>query len=896
MASASISTLQHVTERKLEKLAAGQRKFETDRNTILAKVVAAPDVRDKLQELLDGFELHNINVPDPDLSLANLGRFVKQAKHDPSVSPALMRGWQTKLEHALDTKASKYEYASLFGKLVTEWVKNPGPAAATQVSASDSDSESISPGERFDKVGRAELYEQRKQWEAHAFNEKHVDQTKVEEYLWDIFGTTQQAKKVKETPLQNLQESMKKVMDFKSELRSVDYSTDQEWVTETHRFDTTNLKACIRGVIKSDLMSAEKRDGLKDLLNQQVVLRELVDVLNMDLDSLDSWEWGSEPVPLHLRRQLNGKYRVYMDEETHQALFLHFAGQIWAVAMKKAFVAFYHSGAWLQAPHRAMTKKARHRREYFDPGSTKRSNTVRNKRRDTYQTDYFMMQLPDKLDSHVDYDIDAQQEDVKSPMATKQGLLRLLTTEILLNTKLYGECTVVQSDFKWFGPSLSHDAIFAVLRFFGVPEKWLRLFRKVLEPRVVFAQDGPNAAVHVRKCGVPMSHVLSDALSEAVLFCLDFAVNKRTGGANIYRFHDDLWFWGQEDTCIRAWNACTGFASVMGLELNEEKTGTALVFDKGSTAHPLSTSPLADSLPQGKIKWGFLVFDPSAGRWLIDRAQVDVHIEELRCQLSACRSVMGWVQAWNSYLDRFFNTNFGQPAVCLGRAHNDMIIETFQHIQQTLFEKNGTANVTDHLRNMLTERFGTDDSVPDAFFYFPPVLGGLGLRNPFVRAFRTRDSSPKEPGDYIVRAIEEDYDDWATLKERWDAGKGRLPTPKYTGPASNNESPDADADEPFLTYEEYTMYREETSEYLQKEYLALMELSREDGVEINRDIYQELSVLDAEDDGYWLWIYKLYGSEIRERFGGSGLQLGEHELLPIGLVDALRSQKVRLEG
>jgi len=42
-----------------------------------------------------------------------------------------------------------------------------------------------------------------------------------------------------------------------------------------------------------------------------------------------------------------------------------------------------------------------------------------------------------------------------------------------------------------------------------------------------------------------MSHVLSDTLGEAVLFCLDFAVNQRTKGRNIYRFHDDLWFWGK---------------------------------------------------------------------------------------------------------------------------------------------------------------------------------------------------------------------------------------------------------------------------------------------------------------------------------------------------------------
>ena len=53
-----------------------------------------------------------------------------------------------------------------------------------------------------------------------------------------------------------------------------------------------------------------------------------------------------------------------------------------------------------------------------------------------------------------------------------------------------------------------------------------------------FSHDGSDAEVRKRQRGIPMSHILSDALGEAVLFCLDFAVNQRTKGANIYRFHD----------------------------------------------------------------------------------------------------------------------------------------------------------------------------------------------------------------------------------------------------------------------------------------------------------------------------------------------------------------------
>jgi hypothetical protein len=57
---------------------------------------------------------------------------------------------------------------------------------------------------------------------------------------------------------------------------------------------------------------------------------------------------------------------------------------------------------------------------------------------------------------------DDEDEDVhdpderKTPMATKQGMLQLAATELLINTRLYGEFTILQSDFKWFGPSVPH--------------------------------------------------------------------------------------------------------------------------------------------------------------------------------------------------------------------------------------------------------------------------------------------------------------------------------------------------------------------------------------------------------------------------------------------------------
>ncbi|KAJ8114176.1 hypothetical protein OPT61_g3894 [Boeremia exigua] len=887
MASSSISTLQHVTKRKLKQLDGQREKYEANKRRILEQVSTISSARDKVGKLLDGFELHGIVPRQTELSITNLRHFLRQAKHDPSVSSTLLQDWQPRLTHELDVASNKFEYATLFGKLVTEWIHHPNPHTQSKTAQHvQMESETGMKG-NLDPSGRRELHEQRAQWEDHAFRETKTDHERITNYLNDIFETALQARKFKSSPLQDLRDSMKRVMDFKSDLDITrEGSSGATWASVFEsRFTMNSLRTCICGVRKSDLFTGEKREMLEDLENRPAVLKELVDVLNLDLEELDTWEWDG-PISLNMRRQLNGKYRVYMDEQIHQAILLHFVGKTWAVALRRAFVTFYRSGAWLQAPDRSMSKVARQRWEHF-MGKHVIQASVREYRRQTYEEEYFMTMLPsnmiedDRAYTAEDQDDMIGGEAPKSPVATKQSMLRLLTTELLLNTKVYGEFLVFQSDFKWFGPSLPHDTIFAVLEFLGIPEKWLRFFKKFLEVPVMFAQDGQNARMRVRKCGIPMSHILSDTLGESVLFCLDFAVNRRTKGANLHRFHDDLWFWGQEHTGIKAWEAIKEFTDVMGLELNDKKTGASLLVADGS-----GTRAPSPTLPEGKVSWGFLRLDTSSGRWNIDNAQVDEHVAELKRQLGACHSVMAWVQAWNSYADRFFKTNFAEPANCLGRQHNDMIIETFSHIQRSCFADSRAENVTEYLRSVLCERFGMDDTVPDGFFYFPLDLGGLELKNPFIHAFATYKQSFENPGDRVERALEEDHDLYDAAKESWDAGRTQRSESHNLAKQDTPPGTETKDEEPFMTFEEYIMYREETSAPLRAAYSDLLERPLEERVVTNAEMTKALELCgigNMQASPYWLWVFSLYAGDMKQRFGGQGLQLGERDLLPLGV-------------
>src|SRR5947209_376633 len=189
----------------------------------------------------------------------------------------------------------------------------------------------------------------------------------------------------------------------------------------------------------------------------------------------------------------------------------------------------------------------------------------------------------------------------KNPMESKQFILHLLSTEILLNTRLHGELTCFRSEFDSWNPSLPHSTIYSILAFLGVSEKWLSFFRKFLEAPLKFISDGDDAQPRIRKRGVPGSHTLSDVLGEVILFCMDFSVNQNTNGGQLYRMQEDFWFWSPDHhKCVKAWSTITRFAEIVGVTLNRGKSGTVrIMHEKGAV-----NANLDKSLPKGEIRWG----------------------------------------------------------------------------------------------------------------------------------------------------------------------------------------------------------------------------------------------------------------------------------------------------
>lgn len=152
MASSDIlsQTLSSITSIKLDETANQRAAFESAKADLLTVVNFEQDQHKKVQKLLEGIEgLEAMgSVKDsPIFCLKNIKQFIEQAHSDPSVSTNLQKDWQAQLEKALDIQSLKFEYASLYSRLVKE-----------SISVSEDNGSSLEGS--FEPVGRKEMHEQ----------------------------------------------------------------------------------------------------------------------------------------------------------------------------------------------------------------------------------------------------------------------------------------------------------------------------------------------------------------------------------------------------------------------------------------------------------------------------------------------------------------------------------------------------------------------------------------------------------------------------------------------------------------------------------------------------------------------------------------------------------------
>jgi len=890
-------TILSLTESKIRELEKQRSAYENRKTDILQNSKRRPDIHERINLLLSAVaELQPELTQDP--AVTSIRRYLQQAQYDSSIPKEKLERFEKCLVEKLNIRSAKLAMADLYSRLLMEWVDPPVPSDKNGNANDNVDIDASSPsaeelGLLADERQKQGLKKLCDAFEAVVFTPVDTNEGDIHAFLNKLFPGEKGAK-----ALENLRKEIRE-------------ETTEQW-EQDEPFNVTTLSACIWGLTMEDLLSEERQVMLKSFLDNELALNEIADVLNFRYADLKNWGWHAVEggIPVLPRPQWNGRYRIWMDEDVLQTIFIQYIGVKLCNRLKEVLRRFVEtSDLWKWSTRPEMTEREGLRREYY-LGSRRLSEGVMVQRRSEFINSYFLSQMPATLetlterggayDDDDDYSDDDNDDDEPSPREgeknIKQKLLRKLATETLLHRQLYGGAAVVQSDLKWYGTSLSHSTIFAVMRFVGFSEDWISFFKKYLESPLNMDQASENReqkGPRTRRCGVPAAHASEKFLGELVLFFMDMAVNRETGML-LYRHHDDLWLCGEPAPCAHAWEVIQKYAQVTGLRFNHEKTGSVYL----SSA---KDAGIVSRLPRGPVKFGFLTLDGESGDWVIDQAQVDAHVQQLQLQLKNCDNVaISWIRTWNSCIGRFFKSTFGLPANCFGGSHVDSILASYEKMNKTLFKSPDAPTVTDHLRQMICSRFEISNigTIPDAFFFLPEELGGLALRNPFIAILLIRDSIQFEPtkflDDYKKREFEQYLSDQKDFNNESDRTLNRrLQNVNEAGkPSTISQS----EERTFLSFDEWSKFRESTSYDLCYCYEQLLGVPGEHRVKLTQETEAALSrarkVVDLGNlNEEEKWILQLYSEDLIRDFGG--LSIVDKKFLPLGLLAMIREKRVK---
>ncbi|KAI1820534.1 hypothetical protein F4861DRAFT_54483 [Xylaria intraflava] len=904
-------TMKSISLTKIRELEKQRDKYESRKNKVLAATEKhTGDIRERITELLRGVNDLCETELSQDHGVQNVNIWLQQSSYDASMPTQMLQSYEALLRSKLEVQSRKFSIGILWSRLVTEWMDSSTPISE----ASDSDDQPKDADRQQERL--KELCEK---FENVVFTPLETDESRIEQYMQGLFSD----------------DEAKKGLEW---LRLRIQSSESDLLKSDAPFSRSTLRWCLNGLLAEDLLSDEKKDNLREFLRNPVVLDEISDVLNMRFADFDNWSWeaGQHGIPVLPRPQLNGKYRIWMDEDVLQAIFIHYVGIKNCVSLKKLLADFLNrQGVWNWRAGEKIPSSDRVRYEYFSGAKVDSGLTLEHTRSNLFKSFFFLSQLPESettIGTNQAYANDGEpQEDEEQEeynrgaekINVKQKLLRSLATEAIVHRTLQGEAAIVQSDLQWYATGLSHATIFAVMRFLGYSERIVSFYRKVLQaPLNMVSAPGvsPTGEPRVRKRGVPMAHAPEKLIGEMILFVMDLAVNKATGML-LYRLHDDLFLCGEPSRCAQAWKEMAEFADVMGVQFNKNKTGSAYL--TGPQREP--DAEIEALLPKGVVRIGHLLLDPASGEWVLDQDQINEHVAQLRKQLAACNGILDWVSTWNSCISRFFSHTLGEPAFCFGLKHVDSVLQTYQRIQKDLFstapqshEDDGNrpvtdGNVVDYLKSKIEERFGIS-GVPDAFIFLPEKLGGLGVKNPFIPylAFRNyflEHESEVSP-DSIMRTFlaeeKEEYDrarkelgKLSSLEQRLARLRDLYPDNlwfQYGRSVLDKVLPPG-RDTQFMSFEEYTRHRESTSRLLSSVYSKLLDAPIPKGAYLDPFVTDELlrREIDDSSDGSKIlqiqWVLQLYQDELKAGWGGC--RLVDSKSLPLGLLAMMRRKAVR---
>ena len=143
----------------------------------------------------------------------------------------------------MDWRSRKFEYANLYAKLLTEWLSDTSSAATPPADTTASLDGS------FEVVSQTRLQQLRELFESYVFQELDVDAGAINEHLDGLFRHEGAVKRLQETRAQ-----VKVCGDMLS--------------SRSSPFDDRSLRWSIKGLIKNELLTEQKKTLLQEFLQR----------------------------------------------------------------------------------------------------------------------------------------------------------------------------------------------------------------------------------------------------------------------------------------------------------------------------------------------------------------------------------------------------------------------------------------------------------------------------------------------------------------------------------------------------------------------------------------------------------------------------------------------------
>ncbi|EEY56461.1 uncharacterized protein PITG_09999 [Phytophthora infestans T30-4] len=870
-ANAHFQLLKLSTQIKLGELTKHERKLETYYTELLAKTkldghkpaaqTSAKQSREQLDGLYEGVKDLQVVQTYVHDGLESIGELVEFAAADPWSTETVVEQRKQQILREIRQRRSLWQHNKLLGELLmeslveTEHDQEDGELVRSQ----DSEPESTTDIGNKEPLAKLSREETQQRLESYFFRSSGVSEDDVLEFLkTEVFQEREEFSKAKTQRQQEaLQLARSRLGQFGDSMLRGDSPVTEE-----------DVSSCVAALLKDKaFLNPDVVVLLTDAQSNKQIMKELSHVLTIELSNVSEWRWPEHGVRVDIQRGMNGRFRCLLQEEAITLLLFH------------------------DKPH------------------VRGTSSVESIRADMIRR-FQLFALPSSMKDggRSPYDEDdsvSDDEEEQEAKGNKQDIIRRVLVEAHLQQTLTPDdkdpspLVAVMTDLEFFGPSVAHEAVFAILGFLGVRDDMIDVFRRYTHIPLLF----PGFTTpKIMQRGLPVSRMMTMFLAEVELFVMDYMVLV-SSGIFLYRSHDDICFFdADESKVLKAWSEMQRYAQQVGLKFNEEKSGSIRIYaGSNKTEAEVASAPL----PATPIRWGLLELR-SNGSVHIRQDETEAFATEMADRLAAATSTFGWINVYNKYMF-FFLRNFGNPSPIFGLSHVEDALSALRRIHTLVFPKTKGDALGDLREQIMRGRQGPSPSMHAAWLHWSLNDGGLGLCNPFLAIWSTRESlytylmdfptrsgckwpnlkkdwEWKLPFSLVYEELKKQFDLFAERFEsegcEWSSGSERfayLKSSKFPDKQRNYGRNEPEIDDSF-TLREFD------------EYVRLLPNLRDTKLSAEFLVLLSEATEGSPPGCMWEWVRYMYGEQVMEEFGT--LSFFSRELLPAQLIESIKKKTV----